>query len=386
MTTQPRYGIDAYLEWVQKEGLPVTEEYGIDLFKVPTRPWSRSGVNGAAVHLKGRGDLANMFLLDIPPGRSTIPQRHLYEDVIYVLEGSGSTQLEFANGSKRSFEWGIRSLFAIPLNVKHRHFNASGRSRALLVSTTDLPLVLNTFHNERFVFENDFDFSDRAGKSEYYSGEGDLITVRPGNHMWETNFVPDLAAIELKSWGDRGAGGTNIMFVLADGTMHAHISEMPVGTYKKGHRHGPGFHVMCVAGEGYSLLWFEDEKDFLRIDWGHGVVFPPADKQFHQHFNTCAYSARYLATGVGGLRYPLTIGQRRSLLGLKPGEKGAVSTSLREGGDQIEYEDQDPRIHRLWLEEMRKRGVESKMESIILPAPDLTKARQTAASKSTDGG
>jgi hypothetical protein len=155
------------------------------------------------------------------------------------------------------------------------------------------------------------------------------------------------------------------MFVLADGTMHAHISEMPVGTYKKGHRHGPGFHVMCVTGQGYSLLWFEGEMDFLRIDWGHGVVFPPADRQFHQHFNTSAYPARYLATGVGGLRYPLTYAQRRSLLGVKPGEKGAVSTSIKEGGDQIEYDDQDPRIHRLWLEEMKAHDVEPKMEKFI---------------------
>ena len=362
---QPRYGVDAYLEWVEKEGIPVADDYGIDLFKVPTAHWARYGVKGAAVHLKGRGDFANMFLFDLAPGGSTVPQRHLYEEVIYVLEGSGSTQLEFNDGRKKSFEWGARSLFAIPLNARHRHFNASGRERALLVSTTDLPLVMNTFHNETFVFNTDFEFGERAGKSEYYSGEGDLITVRPGNHMWETNFVPDLASIELKSWGDRGAGGTNIMFVLADGTMHAHISEMPVGTYKKGHRHGPGFHVMCVTGEGYSLLWFEDEKDFLRIDWGHGVVFPPADRQFHQHFNTSNYPARYLATGVGGLRYPLTMMQRRSLLGVKPGEKGAVSTSIKEGGDQIEYEDQDPRIHRLWLGEMRKNGVEQKMDAFF---------------------
>jgi len=212
------------------------------------------------------------------------------------------------------------------------------------------------------VFDTDFDFAERAGKSGYYSGEGDLITVRPGNHMWETNFVPDLAGIELKSWGDRGAGGTNIMFVLADGIMHAHISEMPVGTYKKGHRHGPGFHVMCVTGHGYSLLWFEGQQDFLRLDWKHGVVFPPADKQFHQHFNTSTAPARYLATGTGGLRYPLTFGQRRSLLGVKPGEKGAVSTSIKEGGDQYEYEDQDARIHKIWLEEMKKNGVEPKMQ------------------------
>jgi quercetin dioxygenase-like cupin family protein len=368
---KPNYGVDPYLDWVAREGLKVTEDYGIDLFKVETGHWPRYDVNAAAVHLKGRGDFANMFLYAIGPGKSTSPQRHLYEEVIYVLEGSGNTQLEFDDGTKRSFEWGAKSLFAIPLNARHRHFNGSGRERALLVSTTDMPLVMNAFHNERFVFDNPFDFSERAGKQSYYTGEGDLITVRPGNHMWETNYVPDLTQLELKTWGDRGAGGTNIMFVLADGTMHAHISEMPVGTYKKGHRHGPGFHVMCVMGTGYSLLWFDGEKDFLRIDWGHGVVFPPADRQFHQHFNTSASPARYLATGVGGLRYPLTFAQRRSLLGASPGEKAAVSTSLKEGGDQIEYEDQDPRIHPLWLSEMRRNAATPRMEKYIPTPPDL---------------
>src|SRR6516165_8641810 len=273
---KPRYGVDPYLDWLGAEGIPVTEDYGVDLFAVDTAPWPRyGGVNGAAVHLKGRGDFANMFLFDIGPGRSTAPQRHLYEEVVYVLEGHGSTQLEFADGGRRSFEWCEKSLFAIPLNAKYRHFNGSGTERALLVSTTNLPMIMNVFHSEDFVFacDCDFDFRERAGKREYFFGEGNLITVRPGNHMWETNFVPDLTAIELKSWGDRGAGGTNIMFVLADGTMHAHISEMPVGTYKKAHRHGPSFHVMCVMGQGFSLLWYGARKRFPphRLETRHGA-------------------------------------------------------------------------------------------------------------------
>src|SRR5579871_1816337 len=266
-----RQGIDSYMDWVKAEGIPIHEDWGIDVFAVEKGDWPRYGVKGAALHCKGRGDFNNMFAFELPPGKSTIPQRHLFEMVICVLEGRGSTQLEFADGRKRSFEWGPRSLFAIPLNARHRHFNGSGCDRALIVSTTDLPLVMNTFHDAGFVFETDYEFTARSGKNEYFAGEGDLITVRPGNHMWETNFVPDLAAIELKSWGDRGAGGTNIMFVLADGSMHAHISEMPVGTYKKAHRHYPGYHVMCVTGHGYSLLWYEGDKDFRRLDWKHGV-------------------------------------------------------------------------------------------------------------------
>ena len=32
MNEPQRYGIDPYLDWVKKEGLIVTEDYGVDLF------------------------------------------------------------------------------------------------------------------------------------------------------------------------------------------------------------------------------------------------------------------------------------------------------------------------------------------------------------------
>ncbi len=350
-----RIGIDSYLEWVKREAIPVVEDFGVDLYQVGTRPWARLGVNGAAVHLKGRGDFVSMFLLEVPPGASTSPQRHVYEEILYVLEGRGSTSIETADGRRHAFEWGPRSLFAIPLNAQYRHFNGSGTEKARLVSTTNLPAILNLFHNEAFVFDNPFRFDERLGESKYFSGEGDFIPVMPGQHMWETNFVPDLAAIELKAWDERGAGSKNIMFILADGTMHAHISEMQVGTYKKAHRHAADFHVMCVTGKGYSLLWYEGEPDLRRVDWKPGTVFAPPDQMFHQHFNTSSAPARYLATACGSLRHPFTDSKRRSLT-------GGVSTSVKQGGDQIEFEDQSPRIHALYLDETRKTGVEVGMK------------------------
>ena len=115
---------------------------------------------------------------------------------------------------------------------------------------------------------------------------------------------------------------------------------------------------MCVGGTGYSLMWHEGQRDFVHIDWTHGVVFPPADRQFHQHFTTSRVPARYLATGFGSLRYPFTSARRQEILG----EKVSFSTSTKEGGDQIEYADQDPRIHPMFLAEMEKHGITAKMD------------------------
>ena len=38
---------------------------------------------------------------------------------------------------------------------------------------------------------------------------------------------------------------------------------------------------------------------------------------------------------------------------------------MKLGGDQIEYEDQDPRIHEMFLEACHKNGVEQKMDKFF---------------------
>lgn len=103
-------------------------------------------------------------------------------------------------------------------------------------------------------------------------------------------------------------------------------------------------------------MWNDGDRDFARVEWQYGVVFPPCENQIHQHFVTSEHASRYVATGLGSQRYPLTEAKRRRSLG-KPGEKQALSRSVKEGGTQIEYEDQDPRIHQIWLAEMRKRNI-----------------------------
>ena len=355
--TEPLFLHDPYLAWAENEGIPVTEDFVVNIHDVETKPWARFGARGAIVHMKGRGDFVSIFAIDIPPGGNTTPQRHIFEEVYFVVEGHGSTKVETADGRTHSFEWGPNSLFALPLNARYQHFNGSGRERALLSSTNNLCLVLNLYRNESFIFANDAKFPEREGKAGFFSGEGDFIPKTPGRHMWETNFVPDLSKFELKTWDKRGGGSSNMKFILADGTMHAHSSEMPVGTYKKGHRHGPDFHVYTVTGSGYSLLWYDPKDDFIRVDWRHGSVFAPPDGMFHQHFNTADHPSRYLAVALGSIRYPLTTEKKVQF--------GAVDVSVKDGGRQIEYKDQDPRIHGIFLSELDKNKVESRMGDMI---------------------
>ena len=126
----PKMLLDPYGTWAMNEGVPITEDFGVDLLNVPTAPWPRFGIDGAIVHLKGRGDFVSMFVLDLAPGAKSAPQQHLFEEVVYVLSGHGNTTIETSDGRKHSFEWGPKSLFALPLNARYQHFNSSGRERA----------------------------------------------------------------------------------------------------------------------------------------------------------------------------------------------------------------------------------------------------------------
>ena len=194
LSEHPKLLLDPYVTWADNEGVPITEDFGIDLLKVSTGPWPRFGVDGGIAHLKGRGDFVSMFVLDLKPGAQTTPQKHLYEEVVYVLSGYGSTSVETSDGRKHSFEWGPKSLFALPLNTRYQHFNTSGREHARLASVNNLCLQLN-FFTMRLRLRQTVSVPGAAGAANHFSGEGEFVPVRPGRNMWEPNFIPDLGGV-----------------------------------------------------------------------------------------------------------------------------------------------------------------------------------------------
>ena len=351
--------VNAYQQYQHDEGIPILTGFAVDdLRTVEVAPWARRGVRGTFVNLDGTGGTNDAYICEIQPGGSTNPQHQLYEEMVYVLEGNGSTQVWYDENRKVSFEWKEGSLFAIPLNATHRHFNGRGDKPARYLSVTNAPVVINLFHNLEFVFNSNFTFDDRfSGQENYFADEGVLYKSRTGRvHVLETNFVPDTEGIELYSWKERGAGGRNIMFELAHNTMAAHISEFPVGTYKKGHRHGPGAHVIILGGHGYSLLWPAGTEP-RKVDWQPGTMVVPPQHWFHQHFNSGAEPARYLALRWGSRRYDMG--------GAIAYEGETSDVSVKEGGAQIEYEDEDRKIHELFEAELEKHGAQCRMKSMV---------------------
>ncbi|MEE2957077.1 MAG: hypothetical protein VX780_13160 [Pseudomonadota bacterium] len=372
-----KFLVDPYLNWANNEGIPVHLDFGHNLLQLETGDWERWDARGCFAHTHGRGDFMANYVLEVPKGSKTAPIKHLFEAFFYVLSGSGSTTVKYPNGDNRTFEWGAKALFTIPLNCEYQIYNGSGQEVAKLSCTNDAPLTINLFHNTDFVFNNDFTFPERIGDNKHFEGEGDHIAVNRGDNvaeanLWETNFVNDLTNFKLYAMDARGKGSLNVSFILADSTMHAHSSEIPRGRYKKAHRHAAGTHVHAVSGTGYTLLWYEGDESFKEFPWEHGFMYTPPFWMFHQHFNTCDKPARYLACSMGSRRYPFIALRRRSA-------EGGGATSIQQGGRQVEYEDQDPRIHRKWLEAIAKNGVNSNMGDVFneekimaLPPEELT--------------
>lgn len=337
----------AYRRWVLAEGLDIiSAHYVRNLHNVELKPWARRGGRGVYINHEASRTSNDCYVCEIPAGGKLAPQRQLYEEMIYVLDGRGSTSVWNDAGQRITFEWNKGSMFAIPINAWHQHFNGQGKAPARYVAVTNAPIVINLYDDVNFIFNTLYDFKNRFnGEPDYFANKGEQKGL-----LLETNFVADAINLPLISAKERGAGGGHIRFNMAKGSMNSHISQFPVGTYKKGHRHGPGAHVIIMSGEGYSLMWPEGEEP-TRYDWEIGTLIVPPNMWYHQHFNAGTTPARYLAFKHEGVAIRNAQGVPKAWI------------SQRIGGDQIDYVDEQPIVRQLFAEELGKHGLSSKMDA-----------------------
>lgn len=343
--------VSPYEKWVGSLGVPIHRGYYIeDLRTLELGGWEERECAAAFLQLTGQEGVTGAYVTEIAPGKTLPPMRMAVDEAVYVLLGRGITTVWIGDQPKRIFEWQKHSMFLIPGNCSWRPSNLQGNQVVRLLHCSYLPLAMSAIPNPDFFFKNPLTDLSRLARD----GGGDLYSEakvewipdagpREGRNIWVGNFFPDMRAWDrLDAFKGRGAGGHVVWVGFPGSLMSAHMSVFPSRTYKKAHRHGPGYLIVIPAGEGYSIMWPEGGEKVV-IPWHEASVFVPPNRWFHQHFNVGSAPARYLA-----LHPP------RGFSGISE----RVEDRAR---DQIEYPDEEPPIRARFEEELVKRGLTSLM-------------------------
>lgn len=363
-------------QWVLSEGLKVITSHTIaDVLTEELEPWERTGCRGALLDMTHdpsdeamiNNQGTTRYLVEIPPGGVFKAEKHMYEEIFYVVKGRGATVVWNEKSPKLTFEWQEDSVFAIPLNAWHEIYNGSGTEAVRLYVATNMPTPFNLYGSPEFVFNCTATFNDRFDPNDkkYFSRE----SIKLEDRLLQSNFVPSVTKLALENWAYRGPG-TNMNVLMAGGRFICHVSEFPAASYKKAHGFGSGETTggrnrtgltsensyLFLSGEGYDLQWTPGVKPgpgvgWKRCDFKKGSLMTNG-RGGHQHFNPSDEPARYLVLRYGNDRFGIRGEQR--LEGEAPGARRP----------QIEYEDEEPRIRELFEEECAKRGVKSKMPPV----------------------
>ncbi len=349
--------------WVLAEGLTVTQQQVIpDMRTAELAPWDRTGINATLLDMSPnlpsktaflRQQSTSRYLCEIPPGGTYKAERHLYEEVFFVVSGRGAISVWHEGSPKHTFEWQAGSVFSIPLNAWHELYNASGEEPARLYAMFTAPMVFNIYGNREFIFNTNATFPERFDPDDetYFSGKAERVRHR----LMKTNFIANVRVLDLDDHGRRGPGST-VYAVMANGHFICHTSEFPAQTYKKAHdagraeRHQAGLTsevaYLFLTGEGYDLQWGPGIAPgpgvpFERLDYRAGTLLTPGDG-FHQHFNASTEPIRYTVLRFGS---PELLGTGR---GVWP--------------PQIEFDEEDPAVWETFVAELDKHGLEPRME------------------------
>jgi len=128
--------------FMDSEDIPCFRDIGISKVQnLPLAPWKRLGGRGTYIQLHGTESKWGCYLVEVPGRGALNAEKHLFEKIIFVVEGRGSTEVWLEGDKKRhTFEWQPGSLFSIPLNAWHRIVNA-GSAPALLLAGTTAPVT-----------------------------------------------------------------------------------------------------------------------------------------------------------------------------------------------------------------------------------------------------
>jgi quercetin dioxygenase-like cupin family protein len=363
-----------YDSFMEAEGVPIYRNIGVrQVQDLPIAPWKRLGGRGSYIQLFGTEGLWGMYIVEVPAGGALNIERHVYEKMVLVIEGRGSTEVwQEGQVHPQTFEWQKGSMYSIPLNAFHRFVNATN-SPALLLCGTSAPNMFNLLDNTHFIFNCPYNFNDRYnGTSDYFQAKEDVLPdpVR-GLAMRRTNFLPDVISCELPLDNRRSPGYRRVEPHMAGNRFYQWIGQHETGRYSKAHKHASAAVLICLKGKGYTYTWPETlgtrpwesgkAEHVKRQDYEFGgmvTAAPMMGDWYHQHFGV----------SKDPLRLTAWFGPNNSRA-RKPGVPGEAITDrgaidIKKGGDAIPYCDEDPYLLKEFQETLAKEGAVSRMDPL----------------------
>ena len=95
-----------YTRWIRTRGWTSSAAHYVpNLHTVELKPWARRGGNGVFINHEASRTSNDCYVCEIPAGKKLAPQRQLFEEMILVLDGRGSTTVWNDAGQRVTFEW-----------------------------------------------------------------------------------------------------------------------------------------------------------------------------------------------------------------------------------------------------------------------------------------
>src|ERR671939_154050 len=83
-----------YDNFMESEGIPIYRDIGVRRVQdLPRKPWKRKGGSGTYIQLLGTEGLWGCYVVEVPGAGALNPEKHLYEEIYFVVEGRGTTEV-----------------------------------------------------------------------------------------------------------------------------------------------------------------------------------------------------------------------------------------------------------------------------------------------------
>ena len=99
---------DAFME---SEGIPVFRGLGLRRVQdLELHPWKRTGGRGHYIQLYGTETKWGCYVIEVPPGGALHPEKHMFEKIMFVVEGGLIYLDKPVGGSLAAYEDGFTAL------------------------------------------------------------------------------------------------------------------------------------------------------------------------------------------------------------------------------------------------------------------------------------